>query len=289
MNNEERLIRPTAIVLADDMVGSDLASIFSGYGKASLMVAGYSVIEHLLMELEDLGFDQCLVLAKNDARRIQTLIGDTRRWGMSINVMDYQLSTDQVLSEYQSLGDPNGLLVINLDRLRSHCVDQFLTEANRSEGRLLAATAKGQLLGLTLLKPHASNVMVNAAPIELIDVVVNSLSSAGDFKAANFSVVSGDLAGLLPSVHHNSRVGRRQHWEAYVHRRAVLVPKEVMIERRCRIAKNASLDTVILNRDVLIGPNVSLTDTIVMPNSIVSTLRPIHGAIVNKGVVYQVS
>jgi len=79
------------------------------------------------------------VLARQNADQVQTLIGDTRRWGINITVMNYSLTKDQVLREYKSLSSPNGLLIVEVDRLRSRCIERFLSQAEVSDYSLLEA------------------------------------------------------------------------------------------------------------------------------------------------------
>lgn len=279
---------PTALILADQLLDSGLKKIFSEVEKSSLMIAGYSVIDHLLMELRDLNFQQCIVIAKGSAKKLQANLENTKRWGMTITVMEYSLSKEQVLREYKSLSEPNGLLVLEMNKLRSHCVKDFLDQAASSEYSLLEAVSSGVKSGMTLLKHSESDLIINAMPIELEGLVFNPLSTSRDFHQANFDVVSGLYKGLEPSVQHNSKLGRRQHWASHVHKHSRLVEDELMIDRHCQVGKEASLDSVILNHDVFIERNAQLENTVVMPNSVVSNQQQIKNAIVNDGVVFQI-
>jgi len=112
------------------------------------------------------------VLARQNADQVQTLIGDTRRWGINITVMNYSLTKDQVLREYKSLSSPNGLLIVEVDRLRSRCIERFLSQAEVSDYSLLEARTAEQRLGITLLKANDSDFIINAMPIELNDVTM---------------------------------------------------------------------------------------------------------------------
>jgi len=283
------LVAPTAIILANQRAGEDLQTIFGSDEVSSLIVAGYSVLEHLLMELQDLNFQQCIVLVEGDASLVQKLVGDPRRWGLTVTVMNYSLSTDQVMREYKSLSEPSGLLVMELDRLRGHCVETFLNAANNSDYTLLTATSGGEALGVTLLKSTKSDFIINPMPLEIEGVKTTELYSAADFQRANFDVMAGVFGGLSPSVCFNNRTGLRQHWESNVHKKVATAEDSVMIDRHCHVAQDVSLNSVILNHDVFVEKNVSLDNTIVMPNNIVATAgRPIRDSIINNGLVYQV-
>ena len=207
---------------------------------------------------------------------------------MTINVMKLSLNKEQALREYKSLSEPNGLLVIEMNQLRSHCIEDFLNQAQKSDYLLLEGIASENRAGITLLKSTTSSFIINPMPIHLSKLKVNSLITSHDFHCANFDVVSGVYAGLEPSVQHNSNIGRRQHWASYTHKRSELKKDNLMIEKHCRIDKNSTLDSVILNHDVFIAQNTSLKNTIVMPNTIIAKKHTIKNAIVNNGNVYMV-
>jgi len=46
--------KPVAIILADKPLSSNLETIFGKQDISSLMIAGNTIIEHVLMELQDL-------------------------------------------------------------------------------------------------------------------------------------------------------------------------------------------------------------------------------------------
>lgn len=288
MTTENQKIMPTALILADQVLDKDLQTIFGEKEKSSLIIAGYSLMEHLLIELRDLNFTDVIILAKRDAQQLQTLVGDPQRWGMTVNVMTFSLNKNQVLQEYKSLSEPNGLLVIEMNQLRSHCINDFLEQSQQSNYSLLEAVTSGKSAGLTLLKPTTASFIINPMPIELDNISINPLITSHDFHRANFDVIAGLYNGLAPSVQHNSTTGRRQHWASYVHKKSILRKDSLMIDRHCRVGRNANLNSVILNQDVFVEKSTSLKNTIVMPNSIVSNSHAIQNAIINKGVVYTV-
>lgn len=286
--NNKEYETPTAIILADQPLDEGLKAIFGETEKSSLIIAGHSVIDHLLMELRDLNFKQCIILAKESAQYLQEKLGKTKRWGMTITVMELSISKEQVLREYKSMSEPHGLLVFEMDRLRNHCVQDFLDKASVCEYSLVEGVSSGNRSGITLLKNTSADFIINAMPIELEQLRMTSLATVRDFHQANFAVVSGLYAGLEPSVQHNTRFGRRQHWASRVHKSSNVIEQDLMIERRCQIGRKATLDSVILNHDVFIEHNALLENTIVMSNSVVSNQQPIRNAIVNDGVVFQV-
>lgn len=288
MQSDSKTTNPVAIILADQPLSTDLCTIFGQQELSSLIVAGNTIIEHVLMELQDLNIQECIVLARKNANKIQTLIGDTRRWGINITVMNYSLSKQEVLREYKSLSSPNGLLIIEVDRLRSRCLEQFLNQTKTSDYSLLEAKSGGQSLGLTLLKASESDFIINSMPIEIDNIEVNSMATIQDFHRANFDVVMNLFPGLEPSVQINSTVEQRQHWASQVDTSLKPFKKDIMIERHCRVGKGASLKSVILNHDVYIQKNASLENTIVMPNAVISASMPIKNAIINGENIFQI-
>lgn len=288
MNKQHQTPRPTAIILVNELVTPQLQRIFGEAETSSLMIAGHSLIEHTLIELRDLNFEQVIILARHDAKRIQTLIGNTQRWSMTINVMQYRLDKKQVLQDYQPLGEPNGLLIIELDRLRSHCIGDFLTKSEESDYLLLEATSASEPLGITLQKHSSTNFIINAMGIELGDLKSTTLKTTYDFHKANFDVVSGHYLGLEPSVNLHTQTGHRQHWSSYLHKQSCIDSRTSMIERDCHIGRHTNLDSVILNHDVYIEQDSSLKNTIVMPNAVIAKNNNVQNAIINNGSVYTV-
>lgn len=288
MKPNSKNTKPVAIILADQPLGAELQTIFGRQDLSSLAVAGTSIVEHVLVELRDMKIHECIVLARENATQIQSQIGDVRRWGMNITVMKHSLSKEQVLREYKALSQPNGLLVIEANCLRSHCIKEFLNQAGNSEYSLLEAQSKGQAIGVSLLKATTADFIINAMPVELDKIMICQLNSTHEYHQANFDVVMGKYRGLEPCVQINSTVGQRQHWAANVHAKSKTYQGNVMIDRHCRVSKDVSLKTVILNHDVYVERNVSLENTIVMPNVIISAGKPIKNAIVNEDMVYQI-
>lgn len=288
MNMRNKQNQPTAIILADRTLSGNLKTVFGETEMASLVVAGYTILDYLLMELRDLGFDQCIVLAKQSAKKLQARFSKSQRWGMTITIMDFALSKDQVLREYKSLSEPNGLLVFEMNRLRGHCVKRFLELANKSDYSLFEGVVSGQAMGITFLKQTNADFVINAKSIELEGLVFNDIKNCRDFHRANFELIAGNYDGLDPSVRRNSELGLRQHWASKVHKNTKLHSKENMIERRCQIGSNARLESVILNHDVLIEHDAKIRNSIVMPNSVISNQMPIKNAIVNDGQVFQI-
>jgi len=289
MQTKTKMNLPTAVILADHSLSGSLKTVFGDSDTSSLMIAGFSILDHCLMELQDLGFEQCIILATHNAKQLQARFGRTNRWGMTITIIDVALSREQVLREYKSLSEPNGMLVIEMDRLRSHCVKSYLEKCDESEYSLLEGITNNKRLGLTLLKNTDADFIINTHCIDLDDVTINRINDCQDFHRANFDIVDGVYNGLEPSVQHNSQTGLRQHWASHVHKRTKLVPDHNMIERHCQLGSRASLDSVILNHDVYIESRTKLKNTVVMPNAIISNQIPIKDAIINEGRVYQIN
>ncbi len=279
--------RPVVIVLADKVASEELVEIFGAIETSSLVVAGRTIAEHVLMELRDLCFEQCIILAGDNAECVQRMVLHNGGWGMTTNVMSYARRTEDVLREFKSLSDESGLLVIEADRLRGHCLENFLDTARHSEYSLLEAFNDLGSLGITLLKPTKADFIINAMPIVMESVRVNALTNAPDFHRANFDIVSGKYEGLEPSVMINSLYGRRQHWSSHVSNGVCGNWHEVMIDERCQVGRQAHLNSVILNHDVYVEDRACLDNTVVMSNSSISASQPIENAIIHNGSVFQ--
>lgn len=288
--SEPTQLFPTAIVLADKLVHGELSEIFGSIESSSLMVAGRTVIEHTLLELKILGFEQCIVLAGKNSDDIQELVTNCSDYrGMSINVMNYSRTTEQVLREFKMMSDPCGMLIIEANKIRGHCVLDFLKQVENSQYSLFEARDSLGKIGLTMLKPTQADYIINPVPVLIEGVVVNHLQTASDFHIGNFDVVAGIFSGLEPSVALSVHRGRRQHWDSHISSTRNIDWQEIMIEKHCQIGNGVLLDSVILNNDVYVENCASIKNTIVMPHSIVSAQRPLNNSIVNEGVVYQLS
>ena len=288
MTKQNTTQRPTAIILINQLVESELQTTFGQTETSSLLIAGQSLLTHTLIELRDLDFQQVIILTKHNAQRIQKLLGNTQRWPMSINVMQYHLDKNQLLSDYKSLGDPNGLLIIEMNRFRAHCIKDFLDKSAESEYLLVDAFSENENIGITLLKATDSNFIINAMPIEIDTIKTSKLSTLHDYHQANFDVISGKYIGLEPSVNKNQKNGCRQHWSSFIHKESFINSHTSMIDRDCHIGKQTGLHSTILNHNVFIEKNTSLENTIVMPNTIIAKNHNLKNAIINNGTVYTV-
>jgi NDP-sugar pyrophosphorylase family protein len=278
---------PVAIILTNHSVTQGFNTVFGVKEVASLNIAGLTIIEHILMELQDLQIKQCFILANDGAEHMQSLVGNEKRWGMDIQVMKYSINKEQVLREFKPLADPDGLLVIEADKLRGHTLQQFLDKTKQTDFNLHNAVSNGIDLGITLLKYCNADFIINSMPIELDGVSVCAMNSLRDFHRANFSLIEGKFQGLAPSVQKYKNTGRLQHWESFVHRDCTL-HSSVMIGGQCRVGKNASLTSVVLNEGVFVEKNAILKNAIVMPKSSIPTYQVIENAIVSNNVAYQI-
>ncbi len=281
--------RPAAIILADALVGDELLEIFGEVEAASLMIAGRTVIEHILLELQDVGLDQCIVLAGKNANSIQEMVGNDGRWGMTVNVMTYSRSKAQVLKEFKSLSEASGLLVIEANKVRSHCIEKFWNQAICSDYSLLEAHDHLGPVGMTLLKPTQADFIINAMPIVLNSILVNSLETARDFHRANFDLMTGDFDGLEPSVVINNQYGRRQHWSSHVAKGVSGNWLDVMIDKHCQVGRKATLNSVILNHNVYVEDRAYLDNSVVMANSVITASKPIVDSIIFNDTVFELS
>lgn len=280
--------RPTVIILASQPLENGLSEIFGKRETASLMIGGSPLIEHVLNELHDLNFTQCIVLARSNARDIYKMVAGFQHWAMNIEVMSYALSKDEVLREFKSMSEPSGLLLIDANQLRSKSIKEFLDNCNKSDYLLYDAEKENNQLGLTYLKPSKADFIINAKPISMPEVMVNRLTSTRDFQKANLDLIMGRYDGLEASVSCHAIGPRLEHWSAKVHRRNNIDSASVMIDRQCCIERNVSLSSVVLNRDVYIEHNTILENTIVMPDAVIPANQYIRNAIIQGNTIYTV-
>jgi len=281
--------RPTAIILAGQPLENDLSQIFGTRETASLMIAGSTLIEHVLHELQDLNFSQCIVLARDNARAIYTMVAGLQHWGMNIEVMNFDLGKEEVLREFKSMSEPNGLLLIEANQLRSRSIEAFMDDCSKSDYLLYEAVGVNGSLGLSYLKPSKADFIINAKLIEMHHVTANSLQTTRDFHSANLDLIKGKYAGLESSVSCHALGSQLQHWSARVHNRSRVDHRGVMIDRQCRVERNVRLSSVVLNHDVYVERNTVLENTVVMPDAVIPANQSIRDAIVQGQMVYQVS
>lgn len=284
---EDSTLLPTAVVLASSTINGELLEIFGVQESSSLVLAGRTIIEHVLLELHEFGFEQCIILAGRNAESVQALVENNGSWEMTVNVMNYSCSKEQVLNEFKSLSDPSGMLIVETDKLRGHCVKAFLNEANHSEYSLLEAVCAQGKAGLTLLKPTQSDFIVNAMPLYIDGLRLNFLRSARDFHRGNLELVSGGFSGLKPSVALNKKHNRRQHWASNVSSKEDIDWSQVMIEQHCQVGRRVKLDSVVINHDVYIDDKSEIRSAVLMPNQMISSKQLLNDVIVNEGVIYQ--
>jgi len=280
--------QPTAIILAGQPLENDLSSIFGMRETASLMIAGSMLIEHVLRELQDLNFSQCIVLANKNACDIRTLVNGSKQWGMNIEVMNYMLSKDELLREFKSMSEPNGLLLIEANKLRSQSVALFLDQCNQTDYLLYEAVKSDEALGLTYLKPSKVDFVINARSIEIPEVTVNLLQSTRDFHRANIDLILGKYNGLESSVSYQLVGSQLHHWSAKIDNRSNISETGVMIDRQCRVERDVRMNAVVLNHNVYVEKNTTLQNTVVMPGAVIPSNQNICNAIVQREKVYQV-
>jgi len=280
---------PTAIVLAGQPIAGDLDKIFGIRETASLMIAGSMLIEHVLRELQDLNFSQCIVLANDNAHQIHSVVNGLQHCGMKIEVMNYALSKEQILREFKSLSQPNGLLVVETNQLRSQSIEKFLHACDKTDYSLYEAVGVSGSLGVTYLKSSDADFIINARKIEIRNVSTNPLQNTRDFHQANIDLIHGRFNGLESSVSSHRVESKLQHWSAQVHNQTNVARTGVMIDRKCCVERNVSLHAVVLNHNVYVERNAALKNTVVMPGAVIPSNSKIGNAVVHGEAVYQVS
>lgn len=136
----------------NEFPAADSASVNKRLLPTVILLAGRAVVEDVLLQLHYLSFEQCIVLAGSNSEEIQALVNHNYEWGMTVNVMNYSRTKAQVLSEFTSMRDPSGLLIIEADKVVGQCVGVFLEAAESSKHSLLEASCANGDIGLTMLK-----------------------------------------------------------------------------------------------------------------------------------------
>lgn len=280
---------PAAIVLADQRLKEGLREVFGDTETASLSVAGHTVVEHLLMELQEIGVKDCIVLASGNATSIYQSVKAVSKWGMAIEVYDFAITAEQALNEFKSLSEASGMLVISADRLRGRCVESFIEKSNASDHSVHEAFSQTESLNMFYQKPTTSSLAIIPKPVIIDNVKVNNLCGAREFHRANFEVLSGAFNGLGCVVKSNEPSDGFYHWSSSVDRSVKIANSQVMVGERCRVEKGVSLDTVVINHDVFVDRDIQLQNSVVMSDTIVSGRRNISNALVVGDSVYQVA
>lgn len=270
---------PTTIVLDDyqaNMTSPQLASI----GKLNWLFGGKPLVNHVIEELAQLGVDNCFVLTNSNARQLYANIVRVYHWNtrMNIETLNYELDKEAVLRDFDTLANPNGLLIVESHTLRSRVIEQFLQQAQQNDGHCLTAYSNGVDLGLTLLKAGASKD-VTPTKIELQTCTSLSMETCHDFSQANFKLLSGELCGLLPRIAPAKNKPLWQHNRSSLHRSTAL-HNHVFIERGSRVDRACRLNNVMINENAYIGKGCDLDNVIVMPNAYVPAQQTIQNAIV---------
>lgn len=280
---------PVAIVLADQRLKEGLLDVFGDTETASLSVAGHTVVEHLLMELQEIGVKDCIVLASGNAASIYKSVNAVSKWGMSIEVYDFSITPEQALNEFKSLSEDSGLLVISADRLRGRCVEQFIEKSNACEYTLHEAFTNGQRLNMFYQKPSTSKIAMSPKPLLIDNIRVNNLCGTKAFHLANFEVLSGKYDGLNCAVKTKVPSDGFYHWSSSVDRGVNIINSQVMVGERCRVEKGVSLDNVVINNDVFVDRDIQLQNAVIMSDTIVSGRHNIRNALVVGDTVFQVA
>ncbi|MFT5609653.1 MAG: hypothetical protein ACI9WC_001538 [Arenicella sp.] len=277
---------PTAIIL-DDFESNLPANELRELGKLSWLFGGKPLVNHILEELAQIGVQTCFILTKQNAKRLSTSILNVFRWDnrMQIEILDYDLNKESVLENFGALANPNGLLIVEGNKIRGRLIQQFLDAAKNIETDCIEAQCNNQSLGLTLLNPNAS-IIPTLAKVELENAIYQPLQTCSDFSTANFTLLKGGFPGLYPRLAPIAGLPLWQHDRASLHRNTVF-EKELFIERGAHVERSCSLNQVLINRDAYISRGAELDNVILMPNAFVSFKKTISNAIISGDQIIQ--
>ena len=271
---------PTAIVL-DDFEPNLAAAELRELGKLSWLFGGKPLVNHVLEELAQIGVQTCFILTRQNAKQLSDNILNVFRWDnrMKIETLNYDLDKEAVLQNFGALANPNGLLVIEGNKIRGRIIKRFLDSTQKLEADCIEAQSHTQSLGLTLLNPNASPTPA-IATVELENAIYQPLQTCNDFSSANFKLLKGEFPGLYPRLAPINGQSLWQHNRASLHRNTAL-EKEIFIERGGRVERSCHLNKVLINRDAYISRGAELDNVILMPNAFVSTKKTISNAIIS--------
>lgn len=280
MKKKQRSSAPTVIIL-DDFSPELAAAELRDKGKLSWLFGGKPLANHLLEELAQIGVDTCFILTNSNAVQLFSSIMSVYRWynRMEIEVVNYTPDREAILQTFGALANPNGLLLIEGDKIRGRIIKGFLEKASLVEGECVQAKCSNEDLGLTLLKPNASKTPV-VEYLDIKDAAYQTLNTCEAFSRANFKLLSGELPGLYPRIAPGARPELWRHNRSSVHKTTTL-ENEIFIERGGRVERSCNLRRVLLNSDAFVSRGSELTNVIVMPDGFVPKNTSISNAIVS--------
>jgi NDP-sugar pyrophosphorylase family protein len=281
-----------AVILADRL-GRKLLPLTDGTCVALLPVAGKPVIEHTMDYLAAGGIKQATVILAAHADQVRALLGDGRRWGMSL---DFGLSRgeeepDAVLNRISG-GPSDCVLLVRGDMLRGGKLQDLLNRAAETAGVGGHACSGGKPAGIALcrgeamdLAPlHWPNLVAGAAiPADAMldsgEAPVYALDSLADFHRANLNAVAGEIPGLLIPGRETA-LGLTQGRNSRVSPRSLKVGA-AFVGNGCRVDASAELRGVVVLADyVIVDRQARLSDTVVLPHTYVGELVDLRNAIV---------
>lgn len=280
-------------VILADRLGKELLPLTDGTSTALLPVVGKAVIEHTMDQLAGAGIKQAVVVLAAQADQVRELLGDGRRWGLSL---EFALSRGEesaaaILDKIPG-GRADCYLLIRGDMLRGGNLADFLTQAETITGPVVHGLLSGRYAGLSLYR----NAEVDLAPLNWPTLAKDSagspeaglnygeagvypLDSLADFHRANLDAAAGDIEGLrIP--------GRETGLGLIQGRNTRMSPGSLKVGAAwigsgCRIDPSAELRGVVAIADhVIIDRMARLTNTVVLPNTYVGELVDLREAIV---------
>jgi hypothetical protein len=138
----------TAVILADQ-AGPSLSPLNDGIGVAMLPLLGKPLLVHAVEDLAQAGLKQVLVVAGSFTPAVARCLGDGRRWGLEIRVVEGR--DDETWSDHP-------LLVVRADIARPPLVRAFLDQAVQASQGRLRAVANGMECGIDLWRPGVSGM-----------------------------------------------------------------------------------------------------------------------------------
>jgi len=287
MTQSKNNAAPIAIILTDHQTHDSFVE--NSYQRtAHCPVAGKTILEHILFELMAIKVTQTFIITHDDANKIHSMAQHGARWGMHMNteVMQYNISKQEIIDTFISLSEPSGLLIIEANCLRSACMNNFIQQANSNDANFLeAVTENGSPIGLTYLKHKTANTETPwLMPISK-EISVNHLLNAQQVIDANIGAIKGEFNGIQPAAN-TIQENQFQHYNAFVHKSCEL-EEAVMVGSHCHVGKNSALKNTVLNDHVYIEPGAQIDNSVIMPHTFIAKDAIIKNAIVNKRTIYQ--
>lgn len=292
-----------ALVFADRQ-GTELAPLTENLPLALLPVVGKEVLVHGIEDVVGAGIRDLVIVVSAHGDRIETALGDGRRWGATFRFVLSRGEEDPAeIWQRLNLGDQEPVLILRGDVLRSPAVASFLEQAQGRSGTAVIGAALADPRGsLVLLRAGAGTSPLSelrwtrsetpvpadgAERLEIEAMNLNLLADIADYHRANRDIVAGRFHGIpLP--------GRTVALGLSVGRRASVSPKTLkqgvaFVGANSRVHPEAELvGEVVIGDDVVVDRGATIRDSVILSKTYVGELVEVANAVVASNLLIRV-